>query len=144
MKFLPTFLIFVLITIISINGHCITEDQKSEAQKSSVLHSFISGIHCGLQVGAKKTGDAIRNSIGFVKKTFTPTKKEVKIVNEDGDGRTNTDFVYDIDVRSDTIDSQPDSNPEVTTVKMSVNERAMFVAPCNGYTDRRGRCRPAV
>lgn len=133
----------MLITIVSINGHCISEEQKKEDHKSSALHSFIGGIHCGLQTGAKKTGDAIRSSFGFVKNKFTSSSKEhEKNKNEEVDGRTNTDFVYDIDVRS-SMDSVPESRPELTT-QLSIGERALFVAPCQGYTDRRGRCRPAV
>lgn len=132
----------MLLTIVSVSGHCIREDQK-EDHKSSALHSFIGGIHCGLQVGAKKTGDAIRNSFGFMKNKLTPSSKEhEKNKNEEGDGRINTDFVYDIDVRS-SMDNAPETGTETTT-QFSIGERALFVAPCQGYTDRKGRCRPAV
>lgn len=134
-------LIFVsIVSIVSINGHCIREDQREE-QKSSVLHSFIGGIHCGLQVGARKTGDAIRNTFGFVKNKLTPSSREhEQNKNHEEDGRSNTDFVYDIDVRS-SMNSVPESSPDITTEPFAIGERALFVAPCKGYTDSRGRCR---
>lgn len=139
-------LVLLIVSIVSINGHCIKEGE--EAQKSSALHSFIGGIHCGIQIGAKKTGDAIRNSIGFVKNKLTPSSKEAKEQGKSGneeEGRQiNPDFVYDIDVRSSMVDTVPEPSKPTSNPEMTVDERALFTAPCRGYTDRKGRCRQAV
>lgn len=143
------FLIFVLLTIVSINGHCIKEGQNEEAQKSSALHSFIGGIHCGIQIGAKKTGDAIRNSFGFVKNKLTPSTKppqgqEKSGDDLEGDGKLNPDFVYDIDVRSSMVDSATEFSKAENQTEVTLDQRALFAAPCRGYTDRKGRCRQTV
>lgn len=116
-------LIFVLLTIISINGNCIQEEKSSETQKSS-FSELLGDIKCGFKVGAKKTGEAIRSSYSYVKNKLTPTKNEDKI-----------------DVRSSAFNDIPESKLEVTTVKMVVDDRSLFEAPCQGFVDRNGVCR---
>lgn len=112
----------MLFTIISINGNCVTEDQNNKAEQSSGFNEFVGEIKCGIKFGAKKTGDAIRSSYNYVKNKLTPKKDEEKF-----------------DVRSAVIDTAPES--DVTTVNMTVNDRSLFEAPCQGFLDRNGVCR---
>lgn len=124
MKSLTIFLIIVLCTL-SISASCIKEEQNPEAQKSSAFSEFVGDITCGIKIGAKKTGDAIRNSYGYVKDKLTPKKDEEKF-----------------DVRAAGVDLSPDSKVEVATIaSMTVDDRSLFEAPCKGFTDRNGVCR---
>lgn len=122
MKSLTIFLIIVLCTL-SINGSCIKDDQNSEVEKSS-FSELLGDIKCGIKFGAKKTGDAIRNSYGYVKNKLTPTKDEDKI-----------------DVRSASVETKPETQFEAVTVAMTVDDRSLFEAPCKGRTDIFGNCR---
>lgn len=116
-------LIFLLFSIISINGNCIKDEKSADTEKSSFSELF-GDIKCTLKIGAKKTGDAIRSSYGYVKNKLTPTKDEDKI-----------------DVRSSGYDANPETKIEATTVKMVVDDRSLFEAPCQGFVDRNGVCR---
>lgn len=122
MKSLTIFLIIVLCTL-SINASCIKDEQNPEAQ-TSAFSEFLGDIKCGIKFGAKKTGDAIRNSYGYVKDKLTPKKDADKI-----------------DVRSAVGDLNSANDLEVVTVAMTVDDRSLFEAPCKGFTDRNGVCR---
>lgn len=110
---------------LSINASCIKDEQNSDAQKSSAFSEFLGDIKCGIKFGAKKTGDAIRNSYGYVKDKLTPTKDAEKF-----------------DVRAAGVDLNSENEVEVATVaSMTVDDRSLFEAPCKGFTDRNGVCR---